>query len=111
MAIADNKALLNDIMDVVDDYVTAKASKELKTQIFGVLSRYEIATMITDDSGDVDNSKQLIDAFINAKIAEGLAYCYDWNRYHPDEQIEECKELAEDYIDFYWNKQQLKEVK
>ena len=26
MAIADNKALLNDIMDIVDDYVTALVS-------------------------------------------------------------------------------------
>jgi len=40
-----------------------------------------------------------------------LAYCYDWNRYHPDEQTKECKELAKEYINSYWNKQQLKEVK
>ena len=55
------------------------------------------------------NRKELPNMFPNeAALWQGLAYCYDWNRYHPDEQTEE---LAEDYIDFYWNKQNLKEVK
>ena len=73
MAIADSKALLADIMNVVDDHVTAKASKLLEKQIMDILDGYQIATMIRNDSGDADNSYQLIDAFINAKTAEGLA--------------------------------------
>ena len=32
---------------------------------------------------------------------QGLAYCYDWNRKHPDEQTEECKQLAQKYIDMF----------
>ena len=73
MAIADSRALLADIMDIVDEHVTAKASKELEKRILDVLDGYEIATMIRDGSGDADNSQQLIDAFINAKTAEWLA--------------------------------------
>lgn len=73
MAIADNKALLSEIMNVVDDHVTAKASKLLEKQIMDILDGYQIATMIRNDSGDADNSYQLIDAFIAAKTAEGLA--------------------------------------
>lgn len=41
---------------------------------------------------------------------QGLAYCYDWNRTYPGDQMSECKALADQYIDFYWHKQQLKEV-
>ena len=106
MAIADSKALLDDIMDIVDDYVTAKASNDVKAKIFGVLSGYEIATMITDDSGDVDNSKQLIDAFINAKIAEGLAkssislYRYRLVRLYEDTKIP-IKKMTADHIKDY----------
>lgn len=37
MAIADSKALLADIMNVVDDHVTAKASKLLEKQIMDIL--------------------------------------------------------------------------
>lgn len=66
MAIADNKALLSEIMNLLDDHVTAKASRELEKQLHDVLDGYEIATIIRDDSGDADNSQQLIDAFINA---------------------------------------------
>ena len=73
MAIADNKALLSEIMNVVDDHVTAKASRQLEQQIMDVLEGYQVATMIRDDSGDADNSLQLVDAFIGAKTAEGLA--------------------------------------
>ena len=73
MAIADSKALLADIMDAVDEHVTAKASRELEKRLLDVLDGYEIATMIRDESGDADNSQQLIDAFINAKTAEWLA--------------------------------------
>jgi len=73
MAIADSKALLADIMNVVDDHLTAKASKLLEKQIMDILDGYQIATMIRNDSGNVDNSRQLIDAFIAAKTAEGLA--------------------------------------
>lgn len=73
MAIADSKALLADIMNIIDDHVTAKASRQLEQQIMDVLDGYQIATMIRDDAGDADNSRQLIDAFINAKTAEGLA--------------------------------------
>ena len=40
---------------------------------------------------------------------QGLAYCYDWHRCYPEDQTEECKMLADDYIDFYWNKQRLEE--
>ena len=73
MAIADSKALLADIMNLIDDHVTAKASRQLEQQIMDILDGYQIATMIRDDAGDADNSRQLIDAFINAKTAEGLA--------------------------------------
>lgn len=73
MAIADNKALLAEIMNLVEDHVTAKASRQLEKQIMDILDGYQVATMIRDDSGDADNSRQLIDAFINAKTAEGLA--------------------------------------
>ena len=37
MAIADSKALLDDIMDIVDDYVTAKASNDVKACILMTL--------------------------------------------------------------------------
>lgn len=106
MAIADNKALLDDIMNIVDDYVTAKVSKDVRDQIFGVLSGYEIATMITDESGDSDNSQQLIDAFINAKTAEGLAkssislYRYRLVRLHKDTGIP-IKKMTADHIKDY----------
>ena len=52
MAIADNKALLAEIMNVVDDHVTAKASRQLEQQIMDVLEGYQVATMIRDDAGD-----------------------------------------------------------
>jgi hypothetical protein len=39
MAIADNKALLDEIMNIVDDYVTAKVSKDVRDQIFGTGGR------------------------------------------------------------------------
>lgn len=106
MAIADSKALLDDIMDIVDDYVTAKASNDVKAKIFGVLSGYEIATMITDESGDSDNSQQLIDAFISAKTAEGLAkssislYQYRLNRLYKDIGIP-IKKMTADHIKDY----------
>lgn len=32
---------------------------------------------------------------------EGLAYCYEWQRFHP-EQTAECKELADKYIEVFW---------
>ena len=44
-----------------------------------------------------------------AALWQGLAYCYDWHRCYPEDQTEECKMLADDYIDFYWNKQRLEE--
>jgi hypothetical protein len=36
MSIADSRALLADIMDIVDEHVTAKASKELEKRILDV---------------------------------------------------------------------------
>ena len=33
---------------------------------------------------------------------QGLAYCYEWFRERPGEQVEECKALAQEYITFYW---------
>lgn len=33
---------------------------------------------------------------------EGLAYCYEWHRLHPNEQTEACKALAQHYIDLFW---------
>ena len=58
------------------------------------------------------NRKELPDLKPNEKaLWQGLAYCYDWFRYHPDEQTEECKYLAQEYIYYYWEKQELKEVK
>ena len=44
-----------------------------------------------------------------AALWQGLAYCYDWHWYYPEDQTEECKMLVDDYIDFYWNKQRLEE--
>lgn len=41
---------------------------------------------------------------------QGLAYCYDWFRFHPDSETEECKQLAEHYIKTFWEDQQLKEI-
>ncbi len=38
---------------------------------------------------------------------QGLAYCYDWFRSHPGEQEQECKQLAAQYIDYFWNKGKL----
>lgn len=35
MAIADNKALVAEIMDLLDEHVTAKASRQLEKQILG----------------------------------------------------------------------------
>ena len=32
---------------------------------------------------------------------QGLAYCYEYARLHPDE-TEDCKQLAQRYIDFFW---------
>jgi hypothetical protein len=61
MAIADNKALLAEIMNAVDDHVTAKASRQLEKQIMDILDGYQITTMIRDDSGGSDNSRQLIE--------------------------------------------------
>lgn len=52
MAIADNKALLAEIMNVVDDHVTAKASRQLEQQIMDVLDGYQVATMVRNESGD-----------------------------------------------------------
>lgn len=37
MAIADSKALLAEIMNAVDDHVTAKASRQLEKQIMDIL--------------------------------------------------------------------------
>lgn len=51
MAIADSKALLSEIMNAVDDHVTAKASRQLEQQIMDILDGYQITTMIRDDSG------------------------------------------------------------
>ena len=62
MAIADSKALLAEIMNAVEDHVTAKASRQLEKQIMDILDGYQVATVIRNDSGDADNSKQLIDA-------------------------------------------------
>lgn len=106
MAIADSKALLADIMDVVDEHVTAKASRDLEKRLLDVLSGYEIATMIRDSSGDADNSQQLIDAFISAKTAEGLAkssislYRYRLVRLHEDTGIP-IKKMTADHIKDY----------
>ena len=33
---------------------------------------------------------------------DGLAFCYEWHRLHPDEQVEACKALAQHYIDLFW---------
>lgn len=73
MAIADNKALVAEIMDLLDEHVTAKASRQLEKQILDVLDGYDVSTMTRDSDDNADNSKQLIDAFIAAKTAEGLA--------------------------------------
>ena len=106
MAIADSKALLADIMDAVDEHVTAKASRELEKRLLDVLGGYEIATMIRDESGDADNSQKLIDAFINAKTAEGLAksslylYRYRLVRLHDDTGIP-IKKMTADHIKDY----------
>jgi hypothetical protein len=106
MAIADSRALLADIMDIVDEHVTAKASKELEKRILDVLDGYEIATMIRDVSGDADNFQQLIDAFISAKTAEGLAksslylYRYRLVRMHEDTGIP-IKKMTADHIKDY----------
>lgn len=51
MAIADNKVLLAEVMNLVDDHVTAKASRQLEQQILDVLDGYDIATMIRDSFG------------------------------------------------------------
>ena len=56
------------------------------------------------------NRKELPNMLPNeAALWQGLAYCYDWHRCYPEDQAEECKMLADDYIDFYWNKQRLEE--
>lgn len=34
----------------------------------------------------------------------GLTYCYDWFKLHPGEQ-KECKELMQNYIQFFENHQ------
>ena len=31
---------------------------------------------------------------------EGLGYCYEWYRAHPDD-LEECNKLAQNHINFY----------
>ena len=67
MAIADNKALVAEIMDLLDEHVTAKASRQLEQQILDVLDGYDVVTMTRDSDNNADNSKQLIDAFIAAK--------------------------------------------
>lgn len=59
MAIADSKALHAEIMNVVDDHATARASRQLEQQIMDILDGYQITTMIRDDSGGSDNSRQL----------------------------------------------------
>lgn len=73
MSLADNKALLGEIMNVIDDHVTAKASRQIEKQLMDILDGYQIATKFHNSSGGPDNSHQLIDAFIAAKTAEGLA--------------------------------------
>lgn len=45
-----------------------------------------------------------------AALWQGLSYCYDWFRYYPEDETEECKRLAEHYIKVFWNDQQLKEI-
>lgn len=32
---------------------------------------------------------------------EGLAYCYERQRFHPEEK-DDCRELANKYIDMFW---------
>ena len=44
-----------------------------------------------------------------AALWQGLAYCYDWNRVHPEDQVEECRALAEKYVALY-NRQKMKEL-
>ena len=106
MSVADTKALLAEIMNIVDDHVTAKASKMLEKQILDVLDGYQIATMIRDDSGDADNSLQLIDAFISAKTAEGLSkntiklYRYRLKRLYEDIGIP-IKKMNADHLKDY----------
>lgn len=51
MAIADSKALLAEIMNAVDDHVTAKASRQLEKQIMDILDGYQVATVIRDSFG------------------------------------------------------------
>lgn len=41
---------------------------------------------------------------------QGLAYCYDWFRTNPNNQTAECKQLAEEYVQIYWLKQQVREL-
>jgi len=90
MSVSDNKALLSEIMNLVDDHITAKASRQLEQQILAVLDGYQVATRFHDSSGCADNSQELIDAFMNHKVAEGMAkstiylYRYRLERFHQD---------------------------
>lgn len=90
MAVADNKSLVSEIMNLVDDHVTAKASRQLEQQIMNLLDGYQVATIFHDSSNGADNSQELINAFINHKIAEGMAkstiylYRYRLERFHED---------------------------
>lgn len=42
-------------------------------------------------------------------LYNGLAYCYEWYRAHPEDR-EECMERAEKYIDWF-NRARMREVR
>lgn len=57
------------------------------------------------------NRQELPDMKPNERaLWQGLHYCYDWAREHPEDS-EQCKRLAQDYINYYWINGAIREVK
>ena len=97
MAIADNKALLLEIMNVVDDHVTAKASRQLEQQIMDILDGYQIATMIRDDAADaIDKLVKICNSILSKYEEEAEAVIWEYSL-NIDEDIDELRKEIEDY--------------
>lgn len=102
MAILDKHRFLTELQDKLDDYVPAKLSRQIIASAEEALGNYEMLTVIPDTPA-ADDSGQLIDLYINTRIAEGLAdktiyqYRYRLERLHEDIGIPLRKMTCEDF--------------
>lgn len=89
MAIIDKKAFLNDLQDLLDEYIPAKTVRQILASAENALGGYEMMTVIPE-TPSADDSSQLIDLYINTRVTEGLAaktiyqYRNRLNRLHDD---------------------------